>query len=106
MSEFDRIIGYENIKAELKRFADVLKEPEKYTKLGVTTPSGILLYGAPGLGKTLMANCFVKETGCRVFSLRKEKPNGDFVNQIKETFEAAKSEAEGIKIVFLDDMLW
>ena len=104
MSEFDRIIGYENIKAELKRFADVLKEPEKYTKLGVTTPSGILLYGAPGLGKTLMANCFVKETGCRVFSLRKEKPNGDFVNQIKETFEAAKSEAEGIKIVFLDDM--
>lgn len=104
MSEFDRIIGYENIKAELKRFADVLKEPGKYTKLGVTTPSGILLYGAPGLGKTLMANCFVKETGCRVFSLRKEKPNGDFVNQIKETFEAAKSEAEGIKIVFLDDM--
>ena len=104
MSEFDKIIGYEDIKAELIRFANVLKEPGKYTKLGVTTPSGILLHGEPGLGKTLMANCFIAETGCKVFTLRKEKPNGDFVNQIKETFEAAKKESDGTVIVFLDDM--
>lgn len=90
MSEFEKIIGYEDIKAELSRFASVLKEPERYAKLGVTTPSGILLYGDPGLGKTLMAKCFIAETGCKVYTLRKEKPNGDFVNQIKETFETAK----------------
>ena len=104
MSEFDKIIGYEDIKAELARFASVLKEPERYSKLGVTTPSGILLYGEPGLGKTLMAKCFIAETGCKVYTLRKEKPDGDFVNQIKDTFEAAKKESEGVTIVFLDDM--
>lgn len=102
MDEFDKIIGYEEIKMELKRFSDVLKHPEKYKKLGVTIPSGILLYGDPGLGKTLMAKCFIAETGCKVFTLRKEKPNRDFVHQIKSTFEEAKSEAASI--VFLDDM--
>jgi cell division protease FtsH len=103
MSEFDKIIGYEDIKAELSRFADVLKEPEKYSKLGVNIPNGILLYGEPGVGKTLMAKCFIAETGCEFFTLRKEKPNGDFVKEIKDTYEAAKKE-KGISIVFLDDM--
>ena len=54
MSEFDKVIGYDDIKAELKRFCDVLKNPEKYKKLGVTMPKGILLYGDPGLGKSLI----------------------------------------------------
>ncbi len=104
MSEFDKIIGYEDIKAELARFASVLKDPDRYSRLGVTVPGGILLHGDPGLGKTLMAKCFIAETGCKVYTLRKEKPDGDFVNQIKEIFEAAKKESDGFTIVFLDDM--
>ena len=103
MREFDKIIGYEDIKAELSRFADVLKEPDKYSKLGVIMPNGILLFGLPGVGKTLMAKCFIAETGCKFFSLRKEKPNGDFVKEIKETFEAAKKEKD-VSIVLLDDL--
>ncbi len=102
MNAFDKVIGYEDIKVELMYFADVIKHPEKYSRLGVTLPSGLLLYGQPGLGKTLMAKCFIDEAGCRVFTLRKEKPNGDFINQIKETFETAKKEKTSI--VFLDDM--
>lgn len=102
MSEFNKVIGYEDIKLELARFCDVLKNPEIYEELGVTMPRGILLHGDPGLGKTLMARCFIAESGCKVFTLRKEKPNGDFVNQIKETFEKAKEESP--VIVFLDDM--
>ena len=102
MSEFDKIIGYKDAKMELVRFCDVLRNREKYEKLGVTMPSGILLYGEPGLGKTLMAKCFIAESGCKVFTLRKEKPNGDFVNEIKATFEKAKGESPAI--VFLDDM--
>lgn len=102
MNAFDKVIGYEDIKAELMCFADVIKHPEKYSRLGVTLPSGLLLYGKPGLGKTLMAKCFIAEAGCKVFTLRKEKPNGEFVNQIKDTFEEAKNEATAI--VFLDDM--
>ncbi len=102
MSEFDKIIGYEAIKMELRRFCDVLRNPGRYEKLGVKMPSGILLSGEPGLGKTLMAKCFITESGCRVFTLRKEKPNGDFVNEIQNTFEKARAEAPSI--VFLDDM--
>lgn len=54
------------------------------------------------MGKTLMAKCFIEASGCKAFTLRKEKPNGEFVIQIKEIFEKAK--AEGPAIVFLDDM--
>lgn len=102
MNAFDKVIGYDGIKAELSCFADVIKNKEKYTKLGVTLPRGLLLYGTPGLGKTLMANCFILAAGCKAFTVRKEKPNGEFVNQIKETFEKAKKETPSI--VFLDDM--
>ncbi len=102
MSEFDKVIGYEDVKMEVRRFCDVLRNPEKYRKLGVAMPSGILLYGDPGVGKTLMAKCFIQESGCRVFIIRKEKPNGDFVHEIKETYEKAKTEDRAI--VFLDDM--
>ena len=102
MKAFDKVIGYDDIKMELIRFADVIKNTEKYLKLGVTVPSGLLLYGEPGLGKTLMANCFIAEAGCKVSTLRKDKPNGDFINQIKATFEEAKKKSP--VIVFLDDM--
>ena len=102
MSAFDKIIGYEDIKAELIRFCDVLKNPEKYEKLGVTLPRGILLAGEPGLGKTLMATSFIEESGRKSFILRKDKPDGDFVKEIKRVFEEAKKEP--YSIVFLDDM--
>ena len=83
MSAFDKVIGYESIKAELIRYCDVLREPEKYWKLGVKRPSGILLYGEPGIGKTLMAEAFIEESGCKAFVLRKNKPDGSFVESAK-----------------------
>ena len=102
MSAFDKVIGYDDIKAELMRFCDVLKNPEKYEALGVKRPGGILLHGEPGIGKTIMAEAFVEESGCPFFVIRKSKPDGDFVNYIKETFDRAKEKAPSI--VFLDDM--
>ena len=102
MSAFDKIIGYEDIKAELIRFCDVLKNPEKYEKLGVTIPRGILLAGEPGLGKTLMATSFIEESGRKSFILRKDKPDGEFVNEIKRVLEEAKKEP--YSVVFLYDM--
>lgn len=102
MKAFEKIIGYEKEKKELMQIADILKNPEFYKKLGASAPSGLLLDGQPGLGKTLMANCLIKESGRKAFVCRKDKPDGEFVNYIKETFDKACENAPSI--VFLDDM--
>ena len=102
MSQFDKVIGYEDIKAELIRICDVVKNPEKYARLGVHMPRGIMLWGEPGLGKSLMAQCFIEESGCKSFTIRKDKPDGDLVNVIRDAFDKAK--AEDRAIVFLDDL--
>ena len=102
MSKFDKVIGYEDLKAELIRICDVVKNPEKYARLGVCMPRGIMLWGEPGLGKSLMAQCFIEESGCKSFIIRKDKPNGALVNVIRDTFDKAKS--QGRTVVFLDDL--
>lgn len=102
MRELDRVIGYEGIKQELYRIIDIIRDPEKYKRLGVSAPKGILLSGEPGIGKTLMAKSFIKETGLKVFVIRKDRPDGDFVDLIRETFKEAEKAAPSI--VFLDDL--
>ena len=102
MSAFDKMIGYENIKAELMRVSDVLKDHAKYSKLGVKTPRGVLLYGEPGLGKTMMAECVIEESGRKSFVLRKDQSDGEFIKTIKEIFDKAKAEAPSV--ILFDDM--
>lgn len=101
MSEFDNIIGYNSIKLEIMRICDVVKNKEKYEKLGVKMPNGLLLYGEPGVGKTLMANCFMKESNRKLFTCRKNLPKNEFIKHIKDTFEEAKNNEPSI--IFLDD---
>lgn len=100
--EFNKIIGYEPIKHELDQLCDVLKYPEKYQRLEVQSPSGLILHGKPGLGKNLMAECLIKGSGRNSFTCRKDLPNGEFVKKIKTTFEEAVANAPSI--VFLDDV--
>ena len=102
MSEFDKIIGYKDVKAELERLCDVIKNGEKYKALGVAPIGGLLLDGDPGVGKTLMANCFIKESGRKAYVCRKNKPDGEFVKEIKNTFFEAMENAPSI--ILLDDM--
>ncbi len=102
MKSFEKIIGYESIKKQLMRVADVLKNPTHYNKLGAKPPKGLLLDGRPGMGKSLMANALIEASGRNAFVCRKDKPNGSFVDFIKETFEKAKENSPSI--VFLDDM--
>lgn len=102
MRELDRVIGYEGIKQELYRIIDIIRDPAKYKRLGVSAPKGILLSGVPGIGKTLMAKSFIKETGLKVFVIRKDRPDGDFVDLIRETFKEAEKAAPSI--VLLDDL--
>ncbi len=102
MNAFDRIIGYSSIKKELRQISDTLKNPSAYEKLGVTAPRGLLLYGVPGVGKSLMASAVVEDSGLRAFVLRKDLPNGDFVKEIKSVFKKAAENAPAV--IYLDDM--
>lgn len=89
MNAFDKIIGYNSIKNELRQISDTLKSRDSYDRLGVKAPRGLLLYGDPGVGKSLMASAVIEEGGRKVFVCRKDKPNGDFVKEIKATFDKA-----------------
>lgn len=102
MKAIDKIIGYASIKGELRQISDTLKNDEIYKKLGVSAPRGLLLYGDPGVGKSLMASAVIEESGRKTFTCRKDKPNGDFIKHIKETFDKAAENAPSI--VYLDDM--
>lgn len=102
MNAFDKIIGYSSIKKELQQISDTLKNREAYDRLGVSAPRGLLLYGEPGVGKSLMASAVIEDSGRKAFCCRKDSPNGDFVKKIKATFDKAVSNAPSI--VYLDDM--
>ncbi len=85
MNAFEKIIGYSEIKQELVQIADTMKNREIYRELGVSTPRGLLLYGDPGLGKTLMEKCLIEASGRTAFTCRKTEPNGEFIKVIKDT---------------------
>ncbi len=102
MSKFDEIIGYSSVKRELQQIADTLKNRWVYDKLGVSAPRGLLLYGEPGVGKSLMASAVMQESGRACFTCRKIQPDGDFVREIKATFDKALENAPSV--VLLDDM--
>lgn len=102
MSAFDKIIGYQTIKEELLQICDMIHNREIYENLGARLPQGILLYGDPGLGKSLMAKSFITESGLPAYIVRRDKGSDDFIGKITDTFEKAKKNAPAI--VLLDDM--
>ena len=99
---FESIIGYRAIKLELSRILDQLINPEKYAALGVTEPHGLLLHGAPGVGKSTLANCFVESCNRNAYICRKDKSNGDFVDEIVRIFDEAEKNAPSV--ILLDDL--
>ncbi len=99
---FETIVGYEDIKKELRMVSDMLNNPEIYRKLGAKINEGILLRGRPGTGKTTMANCLIKSTDRNVYVCRKKSSDGKFVKNISDTFEEAKSNTPSI--ILLDDL--
>lgn len=102
MNAFDKVLGYDTIKNELIQICDMLHNLEIYQNLGAKLPQGVLLYGDPGLGKTLMAKCFIEESGLQAYTIRRTKGGADFVESITDTFARAKENAPSI--IFLDDM--
>ena len=80
----------------------MIRNRKHYEALGAKLPQGVLLYGEPGLGKTLMANCFIEECGLESYTIRRNKGKDSFIEEITNTFRWAKANAPAI--VFLDDL--
>lgn len=96
----------DEVKNELIEIVDYLKEPEKYQKIGARPPKGVLLYGAPGSGKTLLARAVAGEAGVAFFSASgsefMEMLVGMGAAKVRKLFEQAKS--AGKAIIFIDEI--
>lgn len=93
---FDKIIGYEDIKAELLSICDYLRYPEKYHKLGIWQ-RGVYLYGPEGFGKTEIARCLIAESNRELFEIKKD------MTDVQMEREFAKAKDRAPSIVLADD---
>lgn len=103
---FQDVAGADEAKEELQEVIDFLMNPSKFTQIGAKIPKGVLLYGAPGTGKTLLAKAVSGEAGVPFFSIS----GSDFVEmfvgvgaaRVRDLFEQAKKTSPCI--VFIDEI--
>ncbi len=103
---FDSVAGIEEAKDELEEIIDFLRDPKRFTKLGGRIPKGVLLIGAPGTGKTLLARAIAGEADVPFFSIS----GSDFVemfvgvgaSRVRDLFLQGKRNAPCI--VFIDEI--
>ena len=103
---FDDVAGIEEAENELVEIVDFLMDPEKYTRLGGAAPKGVLLVGAPGTGKTLLARAVAGEAGVPFFSLSASEFVELFVgvgaSRVRDLFKQARENAPAI--IFIDEI--
>ena len=105
-TNFSDVAGIEEAKEEVQEVIDFLKAPQTFSKLGGKMPKGVLLVGAPGTGKTLLAKAIAGEAGVPFFSIS----GSDFVemfvgvgaSRVRDLFEQAKKSAPCI--IFIDEI--
>ncbi len=103
---FDDVAGSVEVKEEVQEVVDYLKDQKRFSKLGAEIPKGILLVGAPGTGKTLIAKAIAGEAKVPFFSIS----GSDFVEmfvgvgaaRVRDMFEKAKASAPCI--IFIDEI--
>jgi cell division protease FtsH len=103
---FDDVAGIDEVEDELREIVDFLKNPDRYRKLGVTFPKGVLLSGPPGTGKTLLARAVAGEADVPFFSMSAsefvEMVVGVGASRVRDLFETAKKAAPAI--IFIDEL--
>jgi cell division protease FtsH len=103
---FADVAGIDEARAELQEVVDFLKSPSKYRRLGGRIPRGVLLVGAPGTGKTLLARAVAGEANVPFFSMSGSEFVEMFVGvgaaRVRELFEEAKKRAPCI--IFIDEL--
>ena len=103
---FEDVAGIDEAENELVEVVDFLKDPQKYTRLGGAAPKGVLLIGAPGTGKTLLARAVAGEAGVPFFSMS----GAEFVEiivgvgaaRVRDLFKQARENAPAI--IFVDEL--
>lgn len=104
--KFDDVAGLDEEKEEMIEIVDFLKKPEKYTKMGARVPKGVLLYGKPGTGKTLIAKAIAGEADVPFISMSGsefiEMFAGLGASRVRKLFEKARKLAPCI--VFIDEI--
>ena len=103
---FDSIAGNEEAKESVKDLVDFLKNPEKYASYGARMPKGVILYGEPGTGKTLLAKAVAGEAGVPFYAMS----GSDFIqiyvgvgaSRIRQLFKKARS--HGKAVIFIDEI--
>jgi cell division protease FtsH len=103
---FDDVAGIDEAKAELTEIVDFLRDPERYGRLGGRMPHGVLLSGAPGTGKTLLARAVAGEAHAAFFSIAAsefiEAIVGVGASRVRDLFAKAKEAAPAI--IFIDEL--
>ena len=103
---FDDVAGIDDAENELVEIVDFLKNPAKYQRLGGTVPKGVLLIGAPGTGKTLLARAVAGQAGVPFFSLSAsefiEMIVGVGASRVRDLFKQAREAAPSI--IFVDEL--
>ncbi|MBQ7294335.1 MAG: AAA family ATPase [Clostridia bacterium] len=103
MSAFDKIIGYEEVKRNMRQVVDMIKNYSEYERLGAKIPHGVLIYGEPGVGKTLFATALIEEAGIPYTIIRHDMAKEAFCEHIRKTFEKMALENERA-VILLDDI--
>ncbi|HEU5002671.1 MAG TPA: AAA family ATPase [Actinomycetota bacterium] len=103
---FSDVAGLDDVVAELKEVKDYLTDPTRFSALGAQLPRGLLLYGPPGSGKTLMARALAGETGAPFYSVSASSFVEVYVGvgaaRVRQLFEEAKKNTPSI--VFIDEL--
>ena len=103
---FADVAGIDEAENELVEIVDFLRAPEKYTRLGGSAPKGVLLVGAPGTGKTLLAKAVAGEAGVPFFSMSAaefvEMIVGVGAARVRDLFKQAREQAPAI--IFIDEI--
>jgi len=104
--KFDDVAGLDEEKEEMVEIVEFLKKPEKFTKMGARVPKGVLLYGKPGTGKTLIAKAIAGEADVPFISMSGsefiEMFAGLGASRVRKLFEKARKLAPCI--VFIDEI--
>lgn len=105
---FEQVAGNDEAKESVKDIVDFLKNPKKYTSYGARMPKGILLYGQPGTGKTLLAKAVAGEANVPFYAVS----GSDFIqiyvgvgaSRIRQLFKKARNNATGKAVIFIDEI--